>query len=60
VLSPPSLGQWKKRTSSEKGIKLRQEDLQATCCYGKALPANPRKSAHQGVGELGLDASSSS
>jgi hypothetical protein len=49
-----------KTTSLESGIKLRQEVLQAMCCYGKALPANPRKSIHQGVGELGLDASSSS
>ena len=49
-----------KMASSESGIRLRQEGLQETCCYGKALPTNPRKLAHQSVGELGLDASSSS
>ena len=32
-----------KMASSESGIRLRQEVLQATCCYGKALLTNPRK-----------------
>jgi hypothetical protein len=54
VLSPPSLGQFGKTTSSMKHkIKTRRLN-EGECCYSKALSSNPKRTTTLSVDNLGL------